>query len=70
MLMLRLDRGLNFADFRDRTGFDAATLWGSTIERFARVGLLDVDNRRLRLTEAGIAVADALAAEFLQFSER
>lgn len=70
MLMLRLSRGLDFADFRDRTGFDAAELWGATIERFVRVGLFEVDKRRVRLNEGGIAVADSLAAEFLQLCER
>jgi oxygen-independent coproporphyrinogen-3 oxidase len=69
MLMLRLSRGIDFADFQDRTGIDAAELWAQTISRFARVGLLDADNHGVRLSEAGIAVADSLAAEFLQSCE-
>ena len=66
MLMLRLSRGLNFAAFADRTGgLDAQTIWQDTIERYVRTGLLHIDQAALKLTEAGLAVADAIAAEFL-----
>jgi oxygen-independent coproporphyrinogen-3 oxidase len=66
MLMLRLSRGLNFAAFADRTGgLDAQTIWHDTIERYVRTGLLRVDQAALTLTDAGLAVADAIAAEFL-----
>jgi oxygen-independent coproporphyrinogen-3 oxidase len=66
MLMLRLSRGLNFAAFADRTGgLDVQTIWHDTIERYVRTGLLHVDQAALKLTEAGLAVADAIAAEFL-----
>ncbi|HYO10839.1 MAG TPA: radical SAM family heme chaperone HemW [Tepidisphaeraceae bacterium] len=65
MLQLRLSRGLNFAEFAARTGHDARQLWADPIERFSAVGLLSADDRALRLTDRGVAVADALAAEFL-----
>jgi oxygen-independent coproporphyrinogen-3 oxidase len=66
MLLLRLSRGLNFADFSDRTGgLDARAIWGDIINRYARERLLDVDESAVRLSESGIAVADSLAAEFL-----
>jgi oxygen-independent coproporphyrinogen III oxidase len=66
MLMLRLSRGLNFAAFADRTGgLDAPTIWRDTIARYARAGLLHVDETALRLSDEGLAVADAIAAEFL-----
>jgi oxygen-independent coproporphyrinogen-3 oxidase len=65
MLLLRLSRGLNFADFAARTGVDARALWADQIQRFATVGLLDADDRGFRLSDHGLAVADALAAEFL-----
>jgi oxygen-independent coproporphyrinogen-3 oxidase len=66
MLLLRLTRGLNFADFADRTGFDARALWSDQIDRFTKTGLLDCDDRGFRLSERGLAVADALAAEFVE----
>jgi oxygen-independent coproporphyrinogen-3 oxidase len=65
MLRLRLARGLTYADFAARTGYDARTLWRDEIDRFARAGLLDRDDRGFRLSERGLAVADALAAEFV-----
>ena len=65
MLLLRLTRGLDFADFTARTGYDARALWGGEIDRFAHAGLLDRDDRGFRLSERGLSVADALAAEFV-----
>jgi oxygen-independent coproporphyrinogen-3 oxidase len=65
MLLLRLTRGLNFADFAARTGFDARALWSDHIDQFTKTGLLDCDDRGFRLSERGLAVADALAAEFV-----
>jgi oxygen-independent coproporphyrinogen-3 oxidase len=66
MLLLRLTRGLNFADFSARTGFDARALWTDHIDRFTHSGLLDSDDRGFRLSERGLAVADALASEFVE----
>ena len=65
MLLLRLSRGLNFADFAARTNFDARALWADQIDRFTQTGLLECDEHGFRLTERGLAVADALAAEFV-----
>jgi oxygen-independent coproporphyrinogen-3 oxidase len=65
MLMLRLSRGLNFADFADRTGRDARNLFAEPIERLAPNGLISVDEAALRLTDRGLEVADAVAADFL-----
>jgi len=63
MLRLRLARGLNFADFAARTGCDAREVFSDQIDRFSRVGLLNVDAECVRLTERGLNVADAVAAE-------
>ena len=65
MLMLRLSRGLNFAEFSARTGFDAAQIFSDPIDRLSRLGLLRVDSRGVRLTASGFDVADAVSAEFL-----
>lgn len=65
MLMLRLSRGLNFSDFADRTGRDARKLFAEPIERLVPNGLLSIDQTALRLTDRGLEVADAVAAEFL-----
>jgi oxygen-independent coproporphyrinogen-3 oxidase len=66
MLMLRLDRGIEFDRFTSRTnGRDARTLFAGQLDRLARLGLITVDDQSARLTERGINVADAVAAEFL-----
>ena len=65
MLMLRLSSGLNFDTFSARTGYDARKLFAPTLERLAKTGLIRIDNVAIRLSEQGIAVADAISAEFL-----
>jgi oxygen-independent coproporphyrinogen-3 oxidase len=65
MLMLRLDRGIEFDAFAERTGRDARGLFREQIDRLAPAGLITVDDRAVRLTERGINVADAIAGEFL-----
>jgi coproporphyrinogen III oxidase-like Fe-S oxidoreductase len=62
---LRLARGIDFAAFAARTGCDARELYADSLDRLSRVGLLDIDSRGFRLTERGLNVADAVAAEFL-----
>jgi oxygen-independent coproporphyrinogen-3 oxidase len=65
MLMLRLAGGLNYKQFSERTDQSALVLFAAPIDRLSRLGLIYVDTSAIRLTEAGINVADAVAAEFL-----
>jgi oxygen-independent coproporphyrinogen-3 oxidase len=65
MLMLRLSGGLNFDGFANRTGHDARKIFAPVIDRLLRHGLLSDDAIALRLTDRGLEVADAVAAEFL-----
>ena len=65
MLMLRLSSGIVYSEFADRTDLDAQKVYADQIARFAPAGLLAVDQTAIRLTESGLAVADALSAEFL-----
>jgi oxygen-independent coproporphyrinogen-3 oxidase len=65
MLMLRLMRPIDFADFAARSGFDARDIFADPLDRFARAGLLVIDQQGFALTERGLAVADAVAAELL-----
>ena len=66
MLELRLSRGLSFDEYTARTGFDIRSVCGGLIDRLANTKLLEVDDRGLRLTTAGVNVADAIASEFLR----
>lgn len=65
MLRLRLAEGLDFADFTRRTGLVGQELFADPITRFEQAGLLERTETALRLTPAGLNVADALTAEFL-----
>ena len=65
MLMLRLGDGLDLQHCADRTGVDAAAVFGPTIDQLARGGLVEVEAGRVRLTRRGIAVADGVAGEFV-----
>jgi oxygen-independent coproporphyrinogen-3 oxidase len=65
MLMLRLSRGIDRTRFTEKTGLDPLTLFADQIHRFAPAGLLSVTDQSIRLTDQGVAVADALAGEFL-----
>jgi oxygen-independent coproporphyrinogen-3 oxidase len=65
MLQLRLTRGVDLADFKRRTGQDAVESYSDLIDRLINARLLQLDNHHLRLTDSGLNVADAVAAEFL-----
>lgn len=65
MLMLRLSGGLRFNVFADRTGLDARTVYASTADNLLTIGLIELTDDAFRLTEKGLNVADAVAAEFL-----
>ncbi|HZZ44052.1 MAG TPA: radical SAM family heme chaperone HemW [Tepidisphaeraceae bacterium] len=65
MLMLRLTPGVDFADFKGRTGYDAREVYDAQLKQLAGGGLIIVDERGFRLTEKGLNVADAVAGEFL-----
>jgi oxygen-independent coproporphyrinogen-3 oxidase len=65
MLRLRLTQGVKYAEYSRRFGRDIVSDYGETIEQMRRIGLITVDEEGLRLSAAGIGVADAIAGEFL-----
>jgi len=65
MLQLRLATGINFSNFLEKTGLDARRLWPDLLPHLHKIGLIDLDDHGFRLTDHGINVADAIAAEFL-----
>jgi len=66
MLRLRLAEGVAFADYTARWGRDAREVYADELQRLSAPGLLEVTQERFVLSEAGLAVADAVAAEFLR----
>jgi len=65
MLRMRLDDGLDFANFTEQTGLDACELYSSPITRLKQLGLIEADNTRMKLSDIGLNVADAVAAELM-----
>jgi oxygen-independent coproporphyrinogen III oxidase len=65
MLSLRLLEGLDLVEFGERTGLDGERLFGVAIERQCAAGMLECAGSRIRLTEAGLAVADSVLADFV-----
>jgi oxygen-independent coproporphyrinogen-3 oxidase len=65
MLMLRLETGLDLELCSQRTGIDAAGAFGPIIDRLRELGLVEAAEKSVRLTRKGLAVADAVAAEFV-----
>jgi oxygen-independent coproporphyrinogen III oxidase len=65
MLMLRLSKGIDHADFSERVGHDAPALFAEVIDRLCRLGLLEATTTSIRLSERGLCVADSVASEFL-----
>ncbi len=64
-LGLRLVRGVSEETFARRFGVTMQEVYGPVIERFAGLGLLERREGRLRLTERGMDVSNAVMAEFL-----
>ncbi len=69
MMGLRLCEGLSLQEFQARHGIALAAARGAEIDRLSAQGLLALQDRRLRLTRSGMAVAGEIAA-LLAFSEK
>jgi oxygen-independent coproporphyrinogen-3 oxidase len=66
MLMLRRTaQGIDRDDFRRRTSFELDALAGRAIDRFRKMGYLEDDGMRVRLSREGIFVADRVMSELL-----
>jgi oxygen-independent coproporphyrinogen-3 oxidase len=65
VMALRRLTGVRRDTFRRQTGFDYLDLCGEPIRRFGQMGLLDANEDRVRLTEEGVFVSNALFAELV-----
>jgi oxygen-independent coproporphyrinogen-3 oxidase len=63
---LRRLEGISLSDFANSTGFSVSDLVGPYLSRFIEAGLLDLSADRLRLTERGLLVSDAIWPYFLE----
>ncbi len=65
MLELRLIEGLERRRFAERYGHDPADVYADAIARHTALGLLELTPTHLRLTRAGLLLADSVIADFL-----
>lgn len=65
MLELRLIEGIDRRRFARRFGQDPVHFFAAAVQRHRERGLLEVTDARLRLTRAGLLLADAVIVDFL-----
>ena len=65
MLGLRMIEGVDLGAFRERFGVELAEVYGRELGEPAARGLVELTETRLRLSEAGLLIANEVAAEFL-----
>jgi oxygen-independent coproporphyrinogen-3 oxidase len=66
MLALRTLEGIVREDFSNRTGFDPFELFADEIDRFIKLGLLEVSGDRIHLNLRGLTLSNEVLAEFLR----
>ncbi|HEV8377526.1 MAG TPA: radical SAM family heme chaperone HemW, partial [Tepidisphaeraceae bacterium] len=64
MLQLRLMRGVDLAAVERLSGVDPREEHGTTLQRLAKLKLINLGDDSFHLTESGIDVADSISAEF------
>jgi oxygen-independent coproporphyrinogen-3 oxidase len=65
MMGLRLAEGLNLDDFHQKYGLDVRAAHGEALDAFVARGVLSYDGGRLRLTRAGMLLANEVMAVFI-----
>jgi oxygen-independent coproporphyrinogen-3 oxidase len=64
VLNLRRRNGIDLAEFKAHTGFDATELFAEPIERYKKIGLIDNAGGRVFLTRKALAIADSVLCDF------
>ena len=64
-LGLRLNCGIDFADYKKRFGQDFKQQYVDELERLKAAGLLEISGRRLRLTQKGMLFSNEVFAAFV-----
>jgi len=62
---LRLNAGVSYAHFRDRCGAELEHVYGDVLAELAGLGLLERDERGVRLTERGRMLGNQVFARFV-----
>jgi putative oxygen-independent coproporphyrinogen III oxidase len=64
VLALRTRAGIDLAAFRERTGCEAIRTFAGPIRRYRDLGLIEVTDRAVRLTEQALPIADSILCDF------
>ena len=62
---LRLNEGVGLEGFKSEYGMDIIERYGDDLARLAEAGLLEVDDKRLRLTETGMLLSNEVFVSFV-----
>jgi oxygen-independent coproporphyrinogen-3 oxidase len=64
VLNLRRRCGINLADFKSRTGFDAMELFAEPIDEYKKLGLIETADGRVFLSREALPIADSVLCDF------
>ena len=65
ILGLRMMEGVSGEKFYQKYGKHLADIYGETIRKYVKMGLMEADKQGIRLTESGISVSNAILSDFL-----
>jgi oxygen-independent coproporphyrinogen-3 oxidase len=64
VLNLRRCSGIDLAEFKTRTSFDATELFAEPIRMHQKLGLMDIKDGHIFLTRDALAIADSILCDF------
>jgi oxygen-independent coproporphyrinogen-3 oxidase len=64
VLNLRRRSGIDLAQFKSQTGYDALELFAEPILRYRKMGLIEMDSGRVWLTRKALGIADSILCDF------
>ncbi|MFA5554998.1 MAG: radical SAM family heme chaperone HemW [Phycisphaerae bacterium] len=64
VLNLRRISGINLTEYEAAAGYDALKLFSEPIERYKKLGLIDVTDGRIFLTRQALPIADSILCDF------
>ena len=64
VLNLRRRTGINLAEFKKQTGYEATELFSEPISKYKEMGLIEQVDGRLFLTREGLPIADSVLCDF------
>jgi len=66
VLGLRLIRGIDITEYKQKTGFDIFELFKNSIDKNLKLNLLQLNENRLSLTQQALPMADSVLSDFAE----